>query len=142
MITIPLQLRTPKATMPTRGSPDAACLDLYASEPQVLYAKSHAMVKTGIAWEGPASYAALVFSRSGHAKHGVRLQNSVAVIDADYRGEWMCMMANDSNDVYTIEPGDRIAQIMLIAPPAFKFVQVAELAASVRGAGGFGSTGR
>lgn len=141
MNAIPLKLLHPLAKMPTRGTPEAACLDVYASEETILPPRSRATVKLGIAWQGPVGFCALMFSRSGHAKLGVRLQNSVAVIDSDYRGEWMCIVANDSAREAIIAAGDRIAQVMLMPVLPLDFVQADTLDDTVRGTGGFGSTG-
>ena len=84
----------------------------------------------------------LIYSRSGHGfKNDVRLANCVGVIDADYRGELMVKLTGDTYGQLTIKPGDRIAQAMLVPVMKVHFKEVQELSETVRGAGGFGSTG-
>ena len=85
----------------------------------------------------------LVFSRSGHGfKNSITLVNCVGVIDSDYRGELMVKLRNDSALRFSFEPGDRIAQAMIVQLPSVQFVAVEELSDTQRGAGGFGSTGK
>ena len=84
----------------------------------------------------------LLFSRSGHGvRHGIRLANSVGVIDSDYRGEIIVGLRNDNWTRFDVRPGDRIAQALLVPVHEVELIQVAELSETVRGAGGLGSTG-
>ena len=133
------------AKLPTRGTVGSAGMDLYACipEPITLNGGEKAVIPTGIAigLDSP-EYAAFVYARSGLAiKHGIGLLNSVGVIDSDYRGEICVGVINQLNEPYTIEPFERIAQ-MVIQPVALpELVEVESLDETDRGAGGFGSTG-
>ena len=133
------------AKLPTRGTVGSAGMDLYAciDEPITLNGGDKAVIPTGIAI-GLCSpeYAAFVYARSGLAiKHGIGLLNSVGVIDSDYRGEICVGVINQLKEPYTIEPFERIAQ-MVIQPVALpELVEVDDLDETDRGAGGFGSTG-
>ena len=133
------------AKLPTRGTVGSAGMDLYAciDEPITLNGGGKAVIPTGIAigLDSP-EYAAFVYARSGLAiKHGIGLLNSVGVIDSDYRGEICVGVINQLKEPYTIEPFERIAQ-MVIQPVALPdLVEVESLDETDRGAGGFGSTG-
>lgn len=124
----------------------AAAMDLCAcvDEPVTLVAGERTLIPTGIAIALPdPAYVALVFARSGLGiKKGVCLSNGVGVIDSDYRGEIGVGLVNLSGESYTIRPGDRIAQLMVVpvVQPTLSFVD--ELDETERGRGGFGSTGR
>jgi dUTP pyrophosphatase len=102
------------------------------------------MVRTGIAIELPPGHAGLVVPRSGlAARHGIALVNAPGLIDEGYRGEVKVLLLNTDRDTaFDIEPGARIAQLVVIAVAAPDIVELSDLAASARGAGGFGSTGR
>lgn len=101
------------------------------------------MIRTGIAVEIPEGYAGLVYARSGLAsKRGLAPANKVGVIDADYRGEVFVALYNHSDSVQTIECGERIAQLVVTPFLKAEFQEAEELSDTVRGAGGFGSTGR
>lgn len=134
------------AKLPTRGTVGSAGMDLYAciDEPITLNGGDKAVIPTGIAigLDNP-EYAAFVYARSGLAiKHGIGLLNSVGVIDSDYRGEICVGVVNQLKEPYTIQPFERIAQ-MVIQPVALpELVEVDELDDTDRGAGGFGSTGK
>lgn len=134
------------AKLPTRGTVGSAGMDLYAciDEPITLNGGDKAVIPTGIAigLDNP-EYAAFVYARSGLAiKHGIGLLNSVGVIDSDYRGEICVGVINQLKEPYTIQPFERIAQ-MVIQPVALpELVEVDELDNTDRGAGGFGSTGK
>ncbi|MGM9618766.1 MAG: dUTP diphosphatase [Oscillospiraceae bacterium] len=131
---------------PTYATPGSAALDLRAcmEAPVVIPAGGRALIPTGLAIALPsAEYVALVFARSGLAvKKGLCLSNGVGVIDSDYRGEIAVGLLNTGAEDYTVLPGDRIAQLMVtpVVQPALRFAD--ELPDTVRGAGGFGSTGR
>lgn len=133
------------AVVPQRATGGSAGMDLYAciDAPIVIPARGHATVPTGIAISIPAEYAAMIYARSGLAiKHGIGLLNSVGVVDSDYRGEIKIGLVNQFDEDYEIKPFERIAQ-MIIEPVAFpEIVECDTLDETVRGAGGFGSTGK
>ena len=132
--------------LPKFATAGAACMDLCAciDAPVTLEAGARALIPTGIAIALPsADYVALVFARSGLGiKHGVCLSNGVGVIDSDYRGEIGVGLVNLGQSAYTVQPGDRIAQLMVTPVVQPTVVQVSALDDTDRGAGGFGSTGR
>lgn len=134
------------AKVPSRGTQGSAGLDLCAciDEPVTLNGGDTALIPTGIAIALPsADYGAFVFPRSGIAvKHGIGLLNSVGVIDSDYRGEIMVGVINQKRESYTIEPGERIAQMVIMPVSMMPVEEVEELDETDRGAGGFGSTGK
>lgn len=136
----------PDARMPVRSTEGSAGMDLCAllEEPLTLEPGGRAGVPTGIAIGLPGrETVGLVFARSGLAvKHGLALSNGVGVIDSDYRGEIKVGLVNLSDKPYTIQPGERIAQlaVMPVLLPALEEVETLE--ETDRGAGGFGSTGR
>ena len=133
------------AITPTRGSEYAAGYDLYAATSYTIEIEPHSTVKigTGLAFELPENTFAAIFPRSGIAsKRGLAPANKVGVCDADYRGEYMIMLHNHTNSVQTIEPGERIAQMILMPYIPMEFNEVNELSETVRGTGGFGSTGQ
>jgi len=137
---------SPTALLPTRATPGSAGYDLYAdlSAPLTLKAGERALIPTGvaIALQSP-EYGAFVYARSGLAsRHGVTLSNCVGVVDSDYRGEIKVPMANLSAEDYTIQPGERIAQLVLHPVVPYELEEVSELDETLRGVGGFGSTGR
>ena len=132
--------------LPKFATAGAACMDLCAciDAPVTLEAGARALIPTGIAIALPsADYVALVFARSGLGiKLGVCLSNGVGVIDSDYRGEIGVGLVNLGQSAYTVQPGDRIAQLMVTPVVQPTVVQVSALDDTDRGAGGFGSTGR
>ena len=132
--------------LPKFATAGAACMDLcsWIDAPVTLEAGARALIPTGIAIALPsADYVALVFARSGLGiKQGVCLSNGVGVIDSDYRGEIGVGLVNLGQSAYTVQPGDRIAQLMVTPVVQPTVVQVSELDDTDRGAGGFGSTGR
>ena len=100
------------------------------------------LIHTGLAMEIPAGYAGLIYARSGLAsKKGLAPANKVGVIDADYRGEIMVALHNHSNNIVTIEPKERIAQLVITPYLTASFIETDTLSDTVRGEGGFGSTG-
>ena len=132
------------ATIPTYGSEFAAGADLYACiEEKLEFSPGETkLVPTGLAMEIPAGYAGLIYARSGLAtKKGLAPANKVGVVDADYRGEIMVALHNHSNEQKTIEPNERIAQLVITPYLTAQFEQANELSDTVRGEGGFGSTG-
>lgn len=134
------------ATLPTRGSKHAAGYDLYACLDKELTIKPQETVKvpTGLAFEIPDGYFAAIYARSGLAtKQGLRPANAVGVCDSDYRGEYIVALHNDSTQPQTIQPSERIAQLIIQAYQSVdEFVDVEELESTERGSGGFGSTGK
>ncbi|MBE5943377.1 MAG: dUTP diphosphatase [Lachnospiraceae bacterium] len=132
------------ATIPTYGSANAAGADLYACLDEALTIAPHEtfLVPTGVAMELPEGYAGLIYARSGLAsKKGLAPANKVGVVDSDYRGEVMVALHNHSEKAATIEPQERIAQLVITPYIAAAFNTVDELDSTERGAGGFGSTG-
>ena len=134
------------AKVPTRGSAYAAGYDLYAAidKPIIIFPGDTVSVTTGLAMEIPENYFGAIFARSGLAtKRGLRPANCVGVVDADYRGEVIVAIHNDSDKIQQIEPGERIAQMVFLPYQSVgNFEVVDELNDTARGAGGFGSTGR
>ena len=132
------------AVLPTRAHQGDAGLDLYAAQPAHLGPGERWSVATGVAVEIPDGHAGLVLPRSGLArKHGIALVNSPGLIDAGYRGELRVLLLNtDPAEVYRVEAGDRIAQLVVVAVATAEPVEVEALAESARGDGGFGSSGR
>lgn len=134
------------AKVPQRATGGSAGLDLCAciDAPLTLNSGETALIPTGVAIALPsAEYGAFVFPRSGIAiKHGIGLLNSVGVIDSDSRGEIMVGVINQVKESYTIEPGERIAQMVIMPVSTMPVVEVDELDETARGAGGFGSTGK
>lgn len=155
-----------RARIPHRGSNYAAGYDLYALDKAVVCGGESTTIHTGIAVEIPEGYFGAIYARSGLAcKHGLRPANCVGIIDSDYRGEVMIVIHNDVESVktainqisarvsqevvtanhdasYTIEEGDRVAQLIIQKFEAVDFVEVDDLEGTDRGDGGFGSTGK
>ncbi len=133
------------AVLPTYGSEYAAGADLYAclDAPVTIEPHSTVMLHTGLAMEIPAGYAGLIYARSGLAsKRHLAPANKVGVVDPDYRGEFMIALHNHSEEPQTVEPGERIAQLVITPFITANFNVADELDETVRGEGGFGSTGR
>lgn len=134
------------ATLPTRGTKGSAGADLYAciEESVTINPGDLKLIPTGVAIALPDSSAVVyLYARSGlGVKHGICLANGVGVVDSDYRGEIMVGLCNVSGEPYTIEPNERIAQ-MVISPVIIpELVEVEKLDETDRGEGGFGSTGK
>jgi dUTP pyrophosphatase len=132
------------ASLPTRAHDGDAGLDLYACEPAHLGPGERWSVGTGIAVEVPAGHAGLVLPRSGLAReHGIALVNAPGLIDAGYRGEVKVLLLNtDPAEVFRVEPGDRIAQLVIVPVAIAEPVVQRALGESARGEDGFGSSGR
>lgn len=133
------------ATIPTYGTEYSAGADLYAclENPLTIAPGKTEFIHTGIALEVPEGYAGLVYARSGlSCKKGLAPANKVGVIDADYRGEIMVALHNHSDEAVTLECNERVAQLVITPFLGAIFNEVDELSDTVRGAGGFGSTGR
>ena len=134
-----------KATLPTRGSEYAAGYDLYAAIENNITVPAHSTEKigTGLSFELPDETFAAIFARSGLAtKQGLRPANCVGVCDSDYRGEYIVAIHNDTDEDKVIEPGERIAQMILMPYIPMTFVETDKLSESGRGQDGFGSTGK
>lgn len=133
------------ATIPTRGSQQAAGYDLYACIDEAVTIKPHTTEKigTGLAFAVPDGYFGAIFARSGLAsKQGLRPANCVGVADSDYRGEYIVALHNDTDEDRTIKPQERIAQLVVMPYLSVEFEEMDELSQTERGAGGFGSTGK
>ena len=134
-----------RAILPTYGTKYSAGADLYAllDEDLVIAPSETVLVHTGICMEIPTGLVGLVFARSGLAKtQGLEPANKVGVIDSDYRGEIMVPLHNHTKEEKVIKHGERIAQIIFMPYIMEQFDEVDELSETVRGEGGFGSTGR
>ena len=144
--TFPVRIKKlkPNAAIPTYGSKYAAGADLYAcidSAVSIQPGETH-LIPTGLSMELPEGYAGLIYARSGLAsKKGLAPANKVGVIDSDYRGEVLVALHNHSLTDSAIEPGERIAQLVITPYVMGVFEEVSELSDTERGAGGFGSTG-
>ena len=133
------------AIIPTYGTEYSAGADLYACLDSGVTIKpgETVFIKTGLSLEIPEGYAGLIYARSGLAcKQGLAPANKVGVIDADYRGEIMVALHNHSGETRNVEHGDRIAQLVITPFLTADFITVNELSDTVRGEGGFGSTGK
>lgn len=133
-----------RAVTPAYGSAAAAGADLYAvlDTPLTISAGETVLVHTGLAVEIPEGFVGLVCARSGLAtKQGLAPANKVGVIDADYRGEVMVALYNHSGEARTIESGERVAQLVLVPYLTAAYEQADSLTDTLRGDGGFGSTG-
>lgn len=145
-VTVKYKVLDSRAKVPAYATAGAAAADLCAvlDEPFTLAPMERALIPTGFAIElpGPGTVA-LVYARSGLSiKHGLCMANGVGVIDSDYRGELKVPMINLGAESYTIQPGERIAQLCIAPVYAAAFVPAQELGETDRGQGGFGSTGR
>ena len=141
---------TETAILPTRATEGAACFDLYADEKQWLDdMRTRQLVGTGIAIELPPGHVGMICSRSGlAANEGIFVVNAPGIIDEDYRGELKVTLGRlpftpqwPSESIFLIEPGMRIAQLMILPLPQLAVEETAYLTTTVRAAGGFGSTG-
>ena len=133
------------AFVPTYGSPEAAGADLYAclEEAVTIQPGKTVFIPTGLAMEVPKGCAGLIYARSSMGtKRGLAPANKVGVIDSDYRGEVMVALHNHGSEPQTVEHGERIAQLLItpVLSPGFELAET--LDDTVRGAGGFGSTGK
>ena len=134
----------PEAVVPTYGSAFSAGADLYACEEETVTINpgETRLIHTGISAEIPEGFAGLIYARSGLAtKKGLAPANKVGVVDADYRGDIMVALYNQSSAAQTVEKGERVAQLVITPFLKAEFLEADELSDTVRGAGGFGSTG-
>ena len=142
---VPIKRLDPRAKLPTYGSAAAAGADLYAllDAPMTIAPGETVLVHTGVAMALPEGTVGLICARSGLAtKRGLAPANKVGVIDADYRGELMVALHNHSAAEATVEPFERIAQLLVVPYVTASFAECESLDETVRGEGGFGSTGR
>lgn len=146
MKTVKIKKLSEKAVIPQRATEGSAGADLYAciNEPVTIAPGELVKIPTGIAIElSDKGYAAFLFARSGlGVKHGITLSNGVGVVDSDYRGEICVGLCNVSNEAYTIQPNERVAQMVIMPVACVPFEEARTLSDTERGAGGFGSTGR
>jgi len=132
-----------EAIIPTTGTSLSAGYDLYCVDEAIIEPQTSNLMHTGIAMEIPEGYFGAVFARSGLAsKFGLRPANCVGVIDADYRGEIMVPLRNDSKETREIKKGERIAQLVIMPFLKVEFNEVNELDCTERNEKGFGSTGK
>ncbi len=132
------------AHIPTYGSPYAAGADLYSAEDEtIIQPHSTVFIGTGIAMEIPEGYMGLIFARSGlSCKRHLAPANKVGVVDSDYRGEIKVALHNHSDEPQKIDAGERVAQLVITPFFAVNFEEADTLDSTVRGEGGFGSTGK
>lgn len=144
--TVKIKKLKENAKIPVRATEGSAGADLYAciDEPVVLNPGELIKIPTGIAIElSDNNCAAFLFARSGlGVKHGITLSNGVGVVDSDYRGEICVGLCNVSSKSYTIEPYERVAQMVIMPVICAKIVEAEELGNTERGTGGFGSSGK
>lgn len=142
MIELPIVRLRGEATLPERSYSGDAGLDLAACEPVQLGPGERAVVPTGLAVAIPDGYAGFVQPRSGlAARHGIAVVNSPGLIDSGYRGEIRVVLLNtDRERAWTAEPGERIAQLVVLPVPELELVELDELPGSERGVRGFGSS--
>ena len=141
---VSVKLLDPRAKLPAYGSPDAAGADLYVltDGPVTIAPGETVLLHTGLAFAIPKGYVGLVCARSSlGAKKGLAPANKVGVVDADYRGEVMVFLHNHSGEPQVVEPGDRVAQLLIVPYLTAEFIRTDELDTTQRGSGGFGSTG-
>ena len=142
VIELPITRLREDAVLPRRAYPGDAGFDLAACERVTLSPGERALVGTGLAVAIPEGYAGFVQPRSGlAARHGIAVVNSPGLVDSGYRGELRVVLLNtDARESFTVEPGMRIAQLVVLAVPAVSLLEVDELADSERGVRGFGSS--
>lgn len=144
MTDIPIKRLREGAIFPAYATASSAGADLYAclDAPVDIRPQETKMIPLGFAMAIPAGWAGLIFARSGLAsKRDLAPANKVGVIDADYRGEWFIPLHNHGSQPQTVQPGERIAQLILVPCMTAAFTEVEALDETERGAGGFGSTG-
>lgn len=145
MVKVNIKKLNQNAILPTYGSSSAAGADLYACNTEKIIIGAHktVLVPTGLSMEIPEGYAGLIYARSGIAsKRGLAPANKVGVVDSDYRGEVMVALHNHSDIDAEIDVNERIAQLVIAPFLKVEFNETDELSDTVRGEGGFGSTGK
>lgn len=139
---IPVVRSDPRIPLPTRSHDGDAAVDLAASESHTIQPGERALVGTGLSIAIPAGFAGFVLPRSGLAiKSGVTVANAPGLIDSGYRGELRVALVNHGDSEFTVEVGDRIAQLVIMKVEGPEFVEADVLDETARGVGGFGSTG-
>jgi len=143
----PIQLKVQRlsihAVLPSFQTAGAAAMDLSSAAAGIIHPGESKVFPTDLAVESPAGYVLLIYSRSGMGfRNGIRLANGTGVIDSDYRGEIKVCLHNDSLSTYRVDPGDRIAQAILVQLPTVEILETDLLSPTPRGARGFGHTGR
>ena len=143
MIDLKVKKLNDRAVMPSYGSQNAAGADLYSCEDEIVIKSGETrLVHTGLSMEIPEGYVGLIYARSGIAsKRGLAPSNKVGVIDADYRGEIMVSLFNHSGETQSVAAGERVAQIVITPYLTVNFKEADDLSETLRGEGGFGSTG-
>jgi dUTP pyrophosphatase len=143
-VDLPVAKLNDAALLPSRAHEGDAGLDLYACEAAHIGPGERWSIGTGVAVQIPDGHAGLVLPRSGIARdHGISLVNSPGLIDAGYRGELrVLLLNNDPAEIFRVEPGDRIAQLVITPIVLADPVEAGDLTDSARAAGGFGSSGR
>lgn len=143
MLDVKVKKLNDQAVLPIYGSEYAAGADLYSVVAAEIAPHTTAKIGTGLAFQPPHGYCALIMARSGLAtKQGLRPANCVGLCDEDYTGEYIVALHNDTNETQVVNVGDRVAQVMFVPYEQAKFDVVNELDETARGAGGFGSTGK
>ncbi len=140
MITFKVKKLDPKATLPAKGSPLDAGIDIFTNESKVLKPGEIYMFATGISVEIPKGHVALLWDRSGLGSKGIH--RLAGVIDSSYRGEWKVVLANMTKKKFAIAAGDKIIQCIIQKFEPVKIKEVTKLSDTTRGAKGFGSSGR
>jgi len=142
-VTVPLRRLDPDLPVPSYAHPGDAGADLLAARDVEIGPGERALVPTGLFMAVPEGYEAQVRPRSGlAAKHGISMVNAPGTIDSDYRGELMIILVNLSNETYTVQDGERIAQVLVAPVEQVEWEEVDEHDETARGAGGFGHTGK
>ena len=145
MHSIPVKKLSPNAILPTYGSAEAAGADLYAclDDSVVIEPGKTVFIPTGLALEVPKGCAGLIYARSSMGtKRGLAPANKVGVIDSDYRGEVKVALHNHGSESQTVNPGERVAQLLITPVLTPEYEEVEALSDTDRGTGGFGSTGK
>jgi dUTP pyrophosphatase len=143
VIDVAVRRLRPDAHIPEQAYDGDAGLDLAACDHVMLGPGERAVVPTGLAVEIPDGYAGFVQPRSGlAARHGIGIVNSPGLIDSGYRGEIRIVLLNTSREAFSVEPGMRVAQLVVVPVAAVRLIEVDELASSDRGVQGFGSSSR
>lgn len=135
----------PNAKLPVYATAGAAAADVCTVSDKcvVINPGCSVVLNTGLQFEVPDGFQLTVHSRSGHGfKHGIRLSNCTGILDSDYRGELMVKLHNDSDTAFMVEPFERICQVQIAQALQHQFVEEEGLSVTVRGDGGFGSSGR
>ena len=135
-------MMVPGGKVPVQATPGSAAYDLFARAVRFNSETRTLECDLGVRVEIPEGWCGLLLPRSSVLRHGLMMANSVGLIDSDYRGECFVALHNDSNEERTVRHGDRVAQLVLLPFLPMEFEQVDTLPETVRGEGGFGSTGR